>query len=108
MRIFATMISADTQQMIPKIQDYFKNKPVDKAWLFGSRSRGEEREDSDVDILVTFAADAKISLLKYAGYICDLEELLNKKVDVVQDGSLKPFAVESVNHDKFLIYERTS
>ena len=35
------------QQMIN-----FKTQPVLKAWFFGSYSRGEERPDSDVDILV--------------------------------------------------------
>ena len=42
----------DTQDMIQKIAEYFKTQPVLKAWLFGSYSRGEERPDSDVDILV--------------------------------------------------------
>ena len=41
-----------TQEMIQLIADYFKTQPVLKAWLFGSFSRGEEREDSDVDLLI--------------------------------------------------------
>jgi predicted nucleotidyltransferase len=36
----------------------------------------------------------------------DLEELLGRKVDLVEEGELLPFAVESANHDKKLIYER--
>ncbi|MCR5238663.1 MAG: nucleotidyltransferase domain-containing protein [Prevotella sp.] len=38
--------------MTQLIADYFKTQPVLKAWLFGSFSRGEEREDSDVDLLI--------------------------------------------------------
>ena len=34
------------------ISEYFKTKPVEKAWIFGSFSRNEEREDSDIDIAV--------------------------------------------------------
>ena len=64
------------------IVNYFKNQPVEKAWLFGSYSRGEETEDSDVDILVTFKSGERIGL-KYAAMICDLEDLLHKKVDMV-------------------------
>ncbi|MBQ7735718.1 MAG: nucleotidyltransferase domain-containing protein, partial [Bacteroidales bacterium] len=41
-------------EMIKTIQDYFKTQPVLKAWVFGSYARGEETEDSDVDILVVF------------------------------------------------------
>ena len=40
-----------TQTMTHQIAEYFKTQPVLKAWLFGSFARGEEREDSDVDIL---------------------------------------------------------
>lgn len=102
------MISANTQNMIPKIQAYMKEKPVEKAWLFGSCSRGEEHNDSDVDILVSFSKDAHISLLKYAGYICDLEDILHRSIDLVEDGQLLPFAVDSANRDKILIYERAN
>ena len=41
-----------TQEMTQLIAEYFKTQPVLKAWLFGSFSRGEEREDSDVDLLI--------------------------------------------------------
>ncbi|MFS6555242.1 nucleotidyltransferase domain-containing protein, partial [Parabacteroides distasonis] len=40
--------------MIEKIRQYLSTQPVKKAWLFGSFSRGEESETSDVDILVEF------------------------------------------------------
>jgi predicted nucleotidyltransferase len=36
----------------------------------------------------------------------DLEDLLGHEVDLVEDGTLRPWAVESVNNDKKLIYER--
>lgn len=87
------------------IVNYFKNQPVEKAWLFGSYSRGEETEDSDVDILVTFKSGERIGL-KYAAMICDLEDILHKKVDMVVEGTLLPFAQKSADPDKVLIYER--
>lgn len=100
------MNSRTEKSIIPAIQGYFATQPVAKAWLFGSYSRGEETPGSDVDILVTFDKDAKISLFKYASIICQLEELLQRKVDLVEDGTLLPFAQQSVNEDKILIYER--
>lgn len=91
---------------IEKIKRYFASQPVVKAWLFGSSARGEEREDSDVDILVSFDDKAKVSLLRHAGMLCDLEDLLNRPVDLVNELSLYPEVTESVNTDKILIYER--
>ena len=44
--------------------------------------------------------------LKFAGIICDLEDLIGHKVDLVEEGTLKSYAVESVNRDKKMIYER--
>lgn len=100
------MNSITVKSIIPTIQGYFATQPVTKAWLFGSYSRGEETTGSDVDILVTFDKDAKISLFKYAHIICQLEELFKLKVDLVEEGSLLPFAEKTANEDKILIYER--
>ncbi|MDE6697443.1 MAG: nucleotidyltransferase domain-containing protein [Muribaculaceae bacterium] len=91
---------------IEKIKRYFAKQPVVKAWLFGSFARGEEREDSDVDILVSFDDKANVSLLRHAGMLCDLEDLLMRRVDLVNEHSLYPEVRDVVNNDKILIYER--
>ena len=88
------------------IADYFKTQPVVKAWLFGSFARGEETPLSDVDLLVQYDDKARISLLKHAAMICELERLLDRPVDIVEDGTLRPRVKESVNQDRKLIYER--
>ena len=97
-----------TQLMTEKIAEYFKTQPVLKAWLFGSFARGEETPDSDVDILVEFDQNARVSLMKHAGMIIDLEQKLNRPIDLVVNGTLLPFAVESAERDKILIYERAN
>jgi hypothetical protein len=88
------------------IADYFKTQPVLKAWIFGSYSRGEQKPWSDVDILVELDREKPIGLLKFAGIACDLEDLIGHKVDLVEVGTLKSYAEESVNRDKKLIYAR--
>lgn len=95
-----------TQAMTQIIADYFEMQPVVKAWLFGSFARGEERPDSDVDLLVEFDHSSPIGLFAYARIWREIEERLGRKVDLVEDGTLMPFAVDSANHDKKLIYER--
>ena len=96
------------KRMLSIIQNYFTTQPVVKAWIFGSFARGEADDHSDIDILVSFDKDAKVSLFQYAHIICQLEELLQRKVDLVEEGTLLPFAQQTANHDKILIYERGS
>lgn len=96
-----------TQVMLQVIANYFKTQPIVRAWLFGSFARGEETPVSDVDLLVQYDGDG-ISLLKHCAMICELEKLLDRSVDIVEDGMLLPFAVESANRDKKLIYERAN
>ena len=102
------MCRMNTQQMIQLIADYFKTQPVLKAWLFGSYSRGEERPDSDVDILVSYDRSQPIGLFKISGMLLDLESLLGKEVDLVDEKMLFPWVTKYVNNDKKLIYERAN
>ena len=95
-------------EMIKNIQEYFKTQPVLKAWLFGSYARGEETPESDVDILVVYDDSKPVGLMKIANIYVNLKKLLNREVDLVEEGTLLPFAVESANRDKKLIYERAS
>ncbi len=95
-----------TQAIQDTIAEYFKTQPVLKTWLFGSYSRGEQRPWSDIDILVQYDRVRPIGLFKIAGMKVDLEDLLGCEVDLVEEGSLRPWAAESVNRDRKLIYER--
>ncbi len=93
-------------EIIDKIRNYFVGKPVIKAWIFGSVSRGEETPESDVDILVQFDPEAKVSLFDHVGMALELEDILRRAVDLVTDGTLFPWIKPSVDNDKILIYER--
>ncbi len=95
-----------TITMTRMMAEYFKTKPVLKAWLFGSYSRGEERPESDVDILIVPDKTQHFSLFTLGGMYEDLKALLGREVDIITDGGLLPFARESAERDKKLIYER--
>ena len=98
-----------TKAMQQIIAEYFKTQPVLKAWLFGSFARGEETSGSDVDILFVPDYSGKpFTLFTHGGMLMDLQELLGREVDLVVDGTLRPYAAESANRDKILIYERAS
>ena len=107
--IFAFSMKKTTiDKMLPKLRVALAKQPIKRAWLFGSYSRGEETPKSDVDILVQYDEQARISLLTISRIMIELSEAIGRPVDLVEDGRLLPFANESVNHDKILIYERAS
>ena len=92
--------------IINKISKYFTNQPIEKAWVFGSYARSEEDKKSDIDILVNFTTDSKVTLFKYIHIVNDLQTLTGKRIDLVEEGQLKQFAKSSADSDKILIYER--
>ena len=97
-----------TQMMTRQLAEYFKTQPVIRAWLFGSFARGEETPESDVDVLVEFDRTQPIGLFRYAQMHLDMEDMLGRKVDLVEDGMLRPAAAMTANRDKRMIYERAN
>jgi len=89
------------------IRDYFSTLPIDKAWVYGSFSRGEEKPDSDIDIMVRYSPEG-VSLLTHAHIMNTLSDRLGRQVDLVEEDCLLPFAAESANRDRILVYERVS
>lgn len=62
--------------------------------IFGSFARGEQKETSDIDILVDFEEDA--DLFDFTGLALFLEEKLNLRVDIVPEKSLRKEIKSSV------------
>lgn len=87
------------------LRSIFKTQPVEKAWVFGSFSRGEERPESDVDIMISLRPGTRLGLQFFAMSL-ELERLLNRPIDLVIEGDLLPFAEKTANHDKILVYAR--
>lgn len=94
------------KRLIDKIVRYFATQPVVKAWVFGSYARGEAHSGSDIDILVVFDKEAKVSLMRHAEISLELIEILGFDVDLITEGTLLSFAERTANNDKILIYER--
>ncbi|MGI8626567.1 MAG: nucleotidyltransferase family protein [Geodermatophilaceae bacterium] len=65
--------------------------------IFGSVARGEDRADSDIDLLVDL--DEGVGLVKLAGLERELSELLGRRVDVVPAEGLKPVVRSKVDRD---------
>jgi len=76
---------------------------VKRASLFGSSARGEDREDSDIDILVEFEVGK--SLLDLAGLKIELEEVLGRRVDLLTFNSLHPHLKDKILRSRSRFYE---
>ena len=92
---------------LKEIRTYLSSVPIEKAWLFGSFARGEETENSDIDLLVQFTKGAKLGW-QYFHIINDLESLAKRRIDLVEVSTLDPFIAPFVNNERILIYERTA
>lgn len=90
---------------IETIQNYFRTRPVLKAYLFGSYVRGDADDESDIDILVDLDYSQKIGL-QFIQMKLDLEKLLNSKVDLVSSNGLSKYIKPIVDGEKQLIYAR--
>ncbi len=87
------------------VQEYFKDKPVNKVYLFGSYARGDADEKSDVDLLVELDYSKHIGFAFY-GWKDELKNYFNKKVDVVSKEGLSDFIGPFILKDKNLVYEK--
>lgn len=89
------------------IRNYFADKPVLRAYIFGSYARGDANEQSDIDLLIDWDYSQQIGW----GYVSawrELKEKLNKEVDFVSAKWIHTSLQEKINRDKQLVYERKS
>ena len=93
------------EEQILRLKKFFTDKPVLKAYLFGSYSREEADEESDIDLLVELDYSKHIGL-GFARMKLDLEKLLNKKIDIISAGGVSSYIRPFIDKDKKLIYEK--
>jgi predicted nucleotidyltransferase len=94
-----------SNNQINLIKDFFSKQPVLKAYLFGSYSRGNETENSDIDLLVELDYSQPIGL-EFIQMQIDLQNLLSKKVDLVSARGLSKYVKPILDKEKKLIYAR--
>ena len=94
-----------TKRQIKSIRKFFSDKPVVRAYLFGSYVREEASVNSDIDILVDLDYSVPIGL-EFVNMAFDLEDVLEKKVDLVSSRGISKYIVPYIEAEKKLIYER--
>jgi predicted nucleotidyltransferase len=84
------------------IQPILGKHPIKRASIFGSYARQEARRESDIDILVEFSSS--ISLIQFVSIQLELEDILGKKVDLVEVSTLKPQLKANILKEQIEIY----
>jgi len=79
-----------------KIVKILKKNNVVRAGIFGSYARGEQKKNSDIDILIEFNG----SLLDLVGLEMELKKLLRKKVDLLTYGCIHPLLRERILNEE--------
>jgi len=70
--------------------------------MFGSAARGEAKETSDIDLLVSFSRP--VSLLQMVSLERELTEALGRKVDLLTEASLSPYLRDQILKERQLVY----
>jgi predicted nucleotidyltransferase len=89
-------------QTLRKAEAELRAKGIAHAGVFGSTARGEQRVDSDIDIVIDFDPSARITVFDYVGIREDVAGLFDQRVDVVDQRGLKPEVRPNVTRD--LVY----
>jgi uncharacterized protein len=77
---------------------------VRRLALFGSAARGEDRPDSDIDLLASFDPTKRLSLLDIVHIENHLSDLLGRRVELVEEGCLRPWAQASADKDLIVAF----
>lgn len=81
----------EIKNKIKSVEDKLKaDYEVQEIGIFGSYVRGEARDDSDLDILISLNEDHRVGLIKFNSLKEFLSDLLNIKVDLVIKDGIKP------------------
>jgi predicted nucleotidyltransferase len=83
----------DREQVIAALRGHEKElraAAVTRLSLFGSTARGDQRPDSDIDLLATFDSSRRISLLDVAGIEQQISRMPGRPVELIEEGTLKP------------------
>ena len=84
-----------------KILPILKRHRAKRVGIFGSFARGDQRKDSDIDILVEL--DKDIDLLDFIGIQQELEDILGRKVDLVEYDTIKPLIRERILKEQVVL-----
>jgi len=91
------------EELYEKIVQILKNQGARKIAIFGSYVRGEEKPESDIDIIVEFSE--RKSLLDLVGIEQELSDAVGMRVDLLTEKSISPYLIDRIKKEMEVIYE---
>ena len=91
----------EIEKIKKKIIPVLKEFKVTKAGIFGSYARGEQKKNSDLDILIKIHNDA--GLLTLIGLKLELQKVIKRKVDLVEYSTIKPIIKNKILREEVKI-----
>ncbi len=88
-------------KVIDKLVSILKKHGAKKIEIFGSYARGEQKETSDLDVIVEF--EKRKSLLEIVGIEQELEDALGIKVDLLTRASISPYLIERIEKESKVV-----
>ena len=82
--------------------DDLRRRGIAHASVFGSAARGEDRPNSDIDIMVEL--EPEVGILAFSEIRLHLSDLLGRRVDLVTPGGLQPFARPGALRDAVRVF----
>ena len=102
---YKTQINTARKKLIEIITTFLnKDGRISQAWIYGSFSRNENRPIGDIDLMIRLKKGIRFSLFDLADVAYKLELLVKHKIDLVEEGCLKPFAFATAKNDIKKIY----
>ena len=91
------------EKALKTIKNILKKNGAIKISLFGSFSRNEEKQYSDIDVLVKF--NRNMGYFEFIKIENELSENIGRKVDLVTKEAINPFMIDSIKRDEMILYE---
>ena len=89
-----------------KIREYCASQPIRRLSVFGSAVRNELMPESDIDFLVEYIADARISYFDMGRHVTDLIEIVGRQVDLCTPNSISRYFRQDVLDSALPIYAK--
>ncbi len=97
--------TAKLQLPLEAIREYCSQRPIQRLLLFGSALRDDFTPESDIDLLVEYAPEAKIDAFAIIRQEADLRELIGRDVDLSEPQLLKSYIRQEVIESAELLYD---
>ncbi len=98
--IYSKKAEENVNKLKPKIINILKKYGIKKAGIFGSYARGEQKKNSDIDIVVSYPKNSNGAGFGFIRIGHDLESVLKKNIDLITYNSISPYLKKRILNEE--------